>query len=277
MSTGGIEQNDPLESTPTSFRRVGQENSRASAFFQKWRYYSKRYGCISSLLRYLGRCCSPIWPVLGRTATSSYLKRWKNESGSKILNLGGGGNLREEWLTADVNPRADVFVDCSKTLPFADSTIDGLMLEEVIEHLDYLQGFRLLRECNRILKKDGFLRVSTPDLSWFAELQSGPIPGATEQAKSDFVNREGRRFLGTSDAPDELTRIAALNSIFLCHEHRFVYTSQGLEELFRLAGFRFRRSLYQDGNSKLARLETHADRFGHPPEISMYYDAWKQA
>jgi SAM-dependent methyltransferase len=214
---------------------------------------------------------------LGKPATSSYLKRWKRESGTKVLNLGGGGNLREEWLTADVSPRADVFVDCSKTLPFADGTIEGLMLEEVIEHLDYLQGLRLLKECNRVLRNDGLLRVSTPDLSWFAELQRKPIPGATEQATADFANREGCRLLGTSDAPDELIRVAALNSIFLCHGHRFVYTSQSLEELFGLAGFQFRRSLYRDAHSKLARLDTHAERFSHPPEISLYYDAWKKA
>ena len=275
MTTGGIEKDGPLEGNPTSLRQVGQKNPQASTIVQKWRHYSTRYGRMSALLRYVGRCCPLVWPLLGRPATSTYLKRWKRESGAKVLNLGGGGNLREEWLTADVSPRADVFVDCCKTLPFADGTIDGLMLEEVIEHLDYQQGLRLLRECNRVLRNEGLLRVSTPDLSWFAELQRKPSPGATQQSTADFANREGCRFLGISDAPDELIRVAALNSIFLCHGHRFVYTSQSLEELLGMAGFQFRRSIYRDTYSRLARFDTHAERFSHPPEISLYYDVWK--
>lgn len=249
--------------------------TRVSVFIQKWRYYSKRYGIISACLRYLGRRCPRVWPFIGGIATTTFLRRWATGPGIKVLNLGGGGNVRQEWLTADVTPRADVFVDCCKVLPFANCSVDQVMLEEVIEHVDYPQGLHLLRECHRILRSDGLLRVSTPDFSWFAKLQSMSSLEAEEQENRDFVLREGCRFLRSQDAPNELLRAATLNQIFLSHGHRFIYTSQSLEELFRMAGFQFRRSTYRDINSKLASLDSHADRFGHPPEISLYYDVWK--
>ena len=277
MMTDGVGQEDTVGKAPTRFQQMGNKDSRLSVIVHKWRHYSRRYGRLSAILRYIGRCYPRVWSLFGGIATTSYLKWWKRQPGTKLLNLGGGGNLNEEWLTADVDPRADVFVDCGETLPFANGTVDGIMLEEVIEHLDYLRGLKLLKECNRILKGNGILRVSTPDVMWFAELQIRPMLSNAQEAKEDFVYRECCRLLGTNDAPDELIRAAALNSIFFFHGHRFVYTSQSLEKLFCLAGFEFRRSTYREANSKLARLDTHPERFRHPPEISLYYDAWKKA
>jgi SAM-dependent methyltransferase len=241
----------------------------------KWRYYSHRYGRVSSLLRYLGRRCPRIWPLIGKFATSSFLTPWIHLNGARIVNLGGGSNLRDEWLTADMDPRADVFVNCCRPLPFADGSLDCIMLEEVIEHLDYQDGLRLLRECRRILKPDGVLRVSTPDFAWFTKLQSGTELVAVGGHTASYLLKEGGRFISSQGSSTSLLCAGVLNQIFLSHGHRFVYTERALEDTFGLAGFRFRRSHYKDSESKLGRFDSHAERFSHPPEISMYFDAWK--
>lgn len=255
---------------------VGYSRSRLSLIIRKWHFYSARYGRVSACLRYMGRCYPRMWPIIGRFATASYLARWRRTPGTKLLNLGGGGNVRYEWLTADMDPRADVFIDCTRVLPFATCSVDGVMLEEVVEHLDFQRGLHLLKECHRVLKNDGVLRLSTPDFAWFANLQSISESKAGDQRQRDFVHHEGRRYLGSGDLPEELLRAATLNQIFLSHGHRFVYTAQSLESLLFLAGFQCSRSSYGDVDSKLGALETHADRFGHPPEILMYYEACKR-
>ena len=245
---------------------------------EKWSYYSRRYGATSAALRYIGRCWPRVWPLIGKAVTSGYLRRWRRHPDAKVLNLGGGGNLRQEWLTADVDPRADVFVDCRRVLPLADGTVDAVMLEEVIEHLDYPEGVQLLRECNRILKDLGTLRISTPDFSYFAR-QATTRKSYNRNAALDseeFADREARRLLRSAEAPFGIKRMALINSIFFLHGHRFVHDAESLEELLRLAGFEWRRSGYRDIDSKLGRMDTHADRFRHPPEISLYYDAWKR-
>jgi predicted SAM-dependent methyltransferase len=42
-----------------------------------------------------------------------------------------------------------------KTLPFESGSIDLILLEELIEHIDKDRGFALLRECSRVLKPGG--------------------------------------------------------------------------------------------------------------------------
>ena len=88
---------------------------------------------------------------------------------SKILDIGGykvfekmladkfGFNNIETYATNDLN--IDKFI-------FADDTFDLVILGEVIEHL--YDPDVLLRECNRILKKNGVLLITTPNLtSWY--------------------------------------------------------------------------------------------------------------
>ena len=240
----------------------------------KWVYYSQRYGKISASARYLGRVFPSTWRILGRLATEGYLKRWMKEPGIKIVNLGGGGNLRDVWLTADIDPRSDVFLDCTTTLPIPDNSLDGIMLEEVLEHVSYAQGLQLLRECKRVLKDNGILRVTTPDLAWFADLQMRSQRQPAFANIEQYVHREGTRFLGCTGEVEALLRAATINSIFLCHGHRFIYTTEALEFTFCSLGLNFRRSYYLDSSSKLGPFDSHSERFNHPPEISLYYDVW---
>lgn len=55
--------------------------------------------------------------------------------------------------------------DITKGLPYKDNTFDSVILGEVIEHVPNTDF--LLSEINRVLKKKGYLIVSTPNLvSW---------------------------------------------------------------------------------------------------------------
>lgn len=52
--------------------------------------------------------------------------------------------------------------DITKEMPFADNSFDYLLLMEVVEHLR--NPFTVLAEINRIIKKDGSLIISTPNI-----------------------------------------------------------------------------------------------------------------
>lgn len=61
-------------------------------------------------------------------------------------------------------------LDISKgELPFGDESIDGIVANHVLEHLDCRESIRLLRECRRILKEGCIIRVGVPDASVFRE------------------------------------------------------------------------------------------------------------
>lgn len=67
--------------------------------------------------------------------------------------------------------------DFNKTLDFDSSTFDGMICLEVIEHIFNAEFF--LSEMNRILKKRGWVLLSTPNVAWFGyrlRFISGDVP-----------------------------------------------------------------------------------------------------
>jgi len=222
--------------TPSSI----ELNVGSASVAGKLRKYSARYGYLSLAPRYAGRLFPGVWKYLGRPATRSYLNNWLRTDQRKILNLGGGCNCLDDCLTADIDARADVYVDITRHLPFPDNSVDSIFCEEAIEHISKSAGEEMLRECFRILKADGIIRVSTPDLDYFAARLNG----------------------------DEI------NAIFYEHSHVYLYTRTELFEAFRRARFANARS-YACGEGALGHLDSHAIRFQHPPEISQYVEAQK--
>jgi len=53
-----------------------------------------------------------------------------------------------------------------KRLPFEDKSVDFIYCSHVIEHFERWEAIKILRECRRILKKDGIMRIIVPDLAW---------------------------------------------------------------------------------------------------------------
>jgi predicted SAM-dependent methyltransferase len=217
----------------------------------KWNFYKKKYGFFHASFGYLGRYNLEAWKLVGSMVTRPYIQTWLKDTTNKyrILNLGGGGNCIDECLTVDIVPRADAYVDISKKLPFKNSSFDAIFCEEAIEHIPLLRAEGLLKECFRILRSGGVLRLSTPDLDYFA-----------------------KKVLSSAYFCDEI------NEIFYEHGHCYLYTRQALHGRCLEAGFEnIQLSSYQDPDSKLGYLDSHADRFNHPPEISQYLEMKKGA
>lgn len=87
------------------------------------------------------------------------------------INFGCGweGKL-EGWVNVDLNVKAtpDVLADLSKDLPFPTACADFLHTEDFFVQLNLAQGRHFLRECRRILRPGGVMRLLTPDLEKFA-------------------------------------------------------------------------------------------------------------
>lgn len=91
-----------------------------------------------------------------------------------IIDFGAGWNPiskgmpSKKTILVDIRNKynPDVVFDLNSVpLPFKDNFADILFAGEVIEHL--LNPFNFLKELNRILKKDGILILSTPNLASF--------------------------------------------------------------------------------------------------------------
>ena len=218
-----------------------------SGLYAKFIFYQQKYGLLHATGGYVGRLLPGLWKHIGPVVTHGYLRRWKQTEEWRLLNLGGGSNCLLDCLTVDIDARSDAYVELTRPLPFDDASVHAVFCEEVIEHLERPAGRRLLRECWRILVPGGILRLTTPDLGWFAHrLPTGP---------------DGSR---------------EMNSIFYDHKHRCIYTREAIQCCCREAGFaHVHNSVYQDPTSRLGYLDSHADRFHHPPEMCQYLEAEK--
>src|SRR5262249_2946794 len=211
-------------------------------------FYGRRHGYIYAALSFIGRQASPFWCAVAPSFARVKILSWLAQPGPRILNLGGGSNTFHRWLTADIDPRADVFVDIMKPLPFPGNSIDVVYLEEVIEHIPAEDGQKLLAECHRILKAGGALRLTTPCLDSYC---------SQFDASTAF---EGR-----------------FNEIFYHHGHRHIYSKAGIAELLEKAGFTsVKQSSFRDPKSPYGYFDTHPFRFAvSDPATTQFWDALK--
>lgn len=78
------------------------------------------------------------------------------------LNLGCGGKRIEGFVGVDKypTPAVDVLADLTGRLPFEDSSIDEILLDNVIEHM--LDIPALMREMHRVCRDGATVRILTP-------------------------------------------------------------------------------------------------------------------
>lgn len=160
---------------------------------------------------------------------------WHRYSAShavRALNIGSGRHVLPKWFNVDcfaVYPD-QYFVDAEKTFPFADSSFDFIRSEHMIEHVPYSSAMHMLRECHRVLRPGGIIRIATPDLKKLAGLYASP-PSPERQRYADAVLRTRRPHYDGCEIG------VVINNIFLFEDHRFIYDSGTLGEGLRKAGF----------------------------------------
>lgn len=100
------------------------------------------------------------------------IKNYFNEEKVQKLHIGCGNNILEGWLNSDYYPgsKTIVHLDATKVFPFADKQLNYIFSEHMIEHITYSQGLFMLSECFRILRENGKIRISTPDLAFLIDL-----------------------------------------------------------------------------------------------------------
>jgi len=153
------------------------------------------------------------------------------------LHLGCGPHHLDGWLNVDnvSYPGVDRLLDLTEGLPFEEVSL--IFAEHFIEHLDYRAAASLLRECRRVLRDDGVLRLTTPNLDWVWASHYKPVMTADEQLLACF----------------------AINRAFRGWGHQFLYNFATLRDTLLEAGFRdvVRRAYGESDHEALRGLERH--------------------
>ncbi len=161
----------------------------------------------------------------GALGTHPDARAYLEREPAPALNVGCGGALLDGWLNADRDPAPGaIHLDVTRRFRLPDAAFAHVFSEHVIEHVPLAAGRHMLRECARILRPGGRIRISTPDLerlvdgtageryfAWAAE-SFAPGAGATERA-------------------------VVLNNAFRAWGHQFLYDERTLAGAMRDAGF----------------------------------------
>jgi predicted SAM-dependent methyltransferase len=153
------------------------------------------------------------------------------------LHIGSGPLALPGWVNIDNRPYpgVDRVHDVTEGLPFHN--VQFIFAEHFIEHLDLHQAMDIFLECRRVLRDDGVLRLSTPNLDWV---------WASHYKR---VMTEGEAVLACF----------AMNRAFHGWGHQFLYNETTLRSLLLDAGFAsvVRCDYGQSAHSELRGLERH--------------------
>lgn len=165
------------------------------------------------------------------------------------LHFGAGLNqLPDPWL--NLGPAHDV----RKHLRFESESAAAIAAEHVIEHIPFLQALGFFRECVRVLRPDGILRIAFPDISRFVVSENGDtgFNAAAFVYANHLADRPG---LDLPAAPRARTR-AALDRLLTGWGHQTAWTEQSAAGALLVAGFsRVVRREY--GHGELTGIDGH--------------------
>ncbi len=90
---------------------------------------------------------------------------------SVMINLGCGRRSHLAWINIDFRGDGNSVYswDLRKPIPLPDHCCDAIYASHVIEHFNRDDARRLLRECKRLLKPSGVVRLVAPDLEAVAK------------------------------------------------------------------------------------------------------------
>jgi predicted SAM-dependent methyltransferase len=176
------------------------------------------------------------------------------------LDLGCGPNTDPSYCNVDYlyKPGVDVCWDVTKGLPLPDEYAAGIFTEHMLEHIPFEAALGVLKECRRVLRRGGVLRIVMPDgnlyLREYAKGSRSKIPYAEDDEKNfPFV-----------------TPMISVNRIFREHGHLFIWDVQTLTEALKLSGFsNIQEQRFQNGRDARLLRDTPSRQIE-----SLYVEAW---
>jgi predicted SAM-dependent methyltransferase len=180
------------------------------------------------------------------------IKSYLANTGVPKLHIGCGANVLPGWLNADYYPdREDILhLDATKPFGLPDNSFSFVFSEHMIEHIPYIDALSMLRECHRVLRPGGRIRISTPDLAFVVGLY---ISEKSEQQKS-YIKWSTSAFVSWAPYPSDAF---VINNFVRNWGHQFIYDEKTLRSALSGAGFNnlIRCNLQESVSEVLSNLE----------------------
>jgi SAM-dependent methyltransferase len=210
------------------------------------------------------QAATTLWSIQRKRSDPRRIGDYLETHKIRKLQIGAGPNPLPGWLNTDLVPdrypgHRDrmVRLDARARFPLPDMSFDYVASEHQISILTMTEALGMLRECFRVLRPHGHLRVATPDLAVILGLYADH-PDDTQRYYMDWVMR---RYW--PDIRSNRPQPFVINQMFQ-HRHQFIYDRATLTALLSDSGFTDITS-WPPGESsypELRGVETHGRALG---------------
>ena len=147
------------------------------------------------------------------------------------LQIGCGAYPLDDWFNTDISGKicknGIAYMDAGKKFPMENDCFNYIFSEHLFEHLTFPQAQNMLKECHRVLKKDGVMRIATPNLQFLIDLYLHP----QKEINKAYIEFDAKR-TGLPANP-----VYAINRFHTSWGHQIIYDPKTLESLLNEFGF----------------------------------------
>jgi len=173
--------------------------------------------------------------------------------------------------------------NCKKKMPFDSNSIDYIYASHFLEHFKNFEAKEIIKDCYRILKGGGIIRIVVPDLELLVK----------KYLEKDFdyfrkmddlmnINKEKKKYSNNILLADILIsnfypefykqKVIGMSKVttFFIRPHLWMYDYESLKSLLETTGFKkIERKSFKEGNVP------DLDQLDIFPEMSLYVEAEK--
>ena len=158
---------------------------------------------------------------------SLQIKKWKILKKKKLIKLDLGSDKKggNDFVTIDYLG-GDIAHNLIKPLPLDTNTVNEIYTSHTLEHFNFNNIILILKECKRILKTGGKLKVCVPNSRLYIESYLN---------KKNFEERKSWYEPGltnTGSHIDQVNYIAYLNG-----HHQYLFDEENLVNIIKKSGF----------------------------------------
>jgi predicted SAM-dependent methyltransferase len=142
------------------------------------------------------------------------------------LHVACGNVILPGWVNIELelySDGVDVAWDVRQPLPLPDASVEYIYHEHFLEHLTIPEALAFLRDCHRLLRPGGVLRIAMPDLSECVRQYH------ENDWRQPWMKQYGYEWIAT--------RAEMINIAFREWEHKWLYDHEELHRRLREAGF----------------------------------------
>jgi len=168
----------------------------------------------------------------GLIVRPALISRYMKTHSLRKLQIGAYVCMMPGWLNTDLYPQSlsSVTLDATKTFPLPDTSFDYVFSEHQLEHIEYEGAVTMFKECHRILRSGGKIRIAIPSLE--------PLLQLFGSTRTDLQERYIRRMTGFAfPEVKDVNPCFAINAVFTKWGHRFIYDKTTLGNLLKTIGF----------------------------------------